>query len=562
MMVVRARYRQLSAERLLSTGQAWVVGLTLTAIGAAQVMVGIVRMLQLIAAAMTLFYVTFVSLKLLLWLASARGPQRRARVVRRRGRPPSYTVLVPLYGEANVVGPLVSSLCSLDYPAELLQVLLVLEEYDRETRAAVSALALPAHFHVVTVPDAGPRTKPKACDFAYQYATGDLLVIFDAEDRPEPDQLRRAVAGFDAALAHNPAIGCLQARLAFWNPRDAWVSSFYWAEYVAHFQTTLAGLARLSLIPPLGGTSNHFRMKALDAVARANGPWRFTGKDGARISMHGPWDPFNVTEDADLAFRLALVGYDIDMLDSTTYEEAPDTARKAKNQRSRWLQGYLQTALVHTRHPLRSMARVGPARYLAFILLMLGTPLSLLINPLLWATTLLYIAARFAGLTAVAGFVQELFPAPVYYPAITVAVAGNCALLCQKIATPLKRQQQTRSEWRAVGHNPVAEHLSREEYGLTARLLLAPLWWAFTSVSAYRAMRKLLIRSQRSHWDKTPHGHAMAAEARIAAEYQPQIGSVRDLGRRRASPTPGRTPTVRAAAGSRSAPGSRMRQVR
>lgn len=520
---MRPADEQQSAARLISPGQAWAGAGLLVAVAVGLAWAGVVPVLSVVAAAVTIFYVAFVSLKLVLWLASAAagdraGPHRRLRLAA-AATLPRYTVLVPLCREAQVVRPLVQALSSLDYPADRLQVLVLVEEYDRETADALSAVNLPAHFHVLTVPDAGPRTKPKACDYAYQFATGDLLVIFDAEDRPEPDQLRRAVAGFDAALARNPGIGCLQARLAFWNPGHAWVSSFYWAEYVTHFQTTLAGLARLGLIPPLGGTSNHFRMHALDAVAAANGPWRFSaGADGIPVTMYGPWDPYNVTEDADLAFRLALAGYDVDMLDSTTYEEAPDTLRKAKNQRSRWLQGYLQTALVHARHPVRAIARVGPFRYLAFILLMLGTPLSLLFNPVVWGTTILYVVARFERLTTVLSFIQRLFPAPVYYAAITVAVAGNCALLCQKISTPLRRQQQSESAVSgSAAAMPMAAYLSRQEYGLSVRLLLTPLWWAFTSVSAYRAVRKLLVRSQRSHWDKTPHGHAMQAEAELAA---------------------------------------------
>jgi glycosyltransferase XagB len=519
---MHAADEQQSAARLVSPGQATAGVLVLAAVAGGLVTVGVVPVLSVLAGAVTLFYVAFVSLKLALWLASA-GVSHRAWPHPRcpladEAILPRYTVLVPLCREAPMVRPLVQALRSLDYPTDRLQILVLLEEYDTETADALSAVALPAHFHVLTVPDAGPRTKPKACDYAYQFATGDLLVIFDAEDRPEPDQLRKAAAGFAAALARHPGIGCLQARLAFWNPRGAWVSSFYWAEYVTHFQTTLAGLARLGLIPPLGGTSNHFRMHALDAVAAANGPWRFAAAAGGiPIAMYGPWDPYNVTEDADLAFRLALAGYDVDMLDSTTYEEAPDTLRKAKNQRSRWLQGYLQTALVHTRHPLRAVARVGPLRYLAFILMMLGTPVSLLFNPVVWGTTILYVAARFERLTAVLGFIERLFPAPVYYAAITVAVAGNCALLCQKISTPLRRQQQSESALaRAPAAMPMAWYLSRQEYGLSMRLLLAPLWWAFTSVSAYRAVRKLLVRSQRSHWDKTPHGHAMHAEAELA----------------------------------------------
>ena len=182
-------------------------------------------------------------------------------------------------------------------------------------------------------------------------------------------------------------------------------------------------------------------MEALDAVARANGVWQFEDSRGGR-SIWGPRDPYNVTEDADLAFRLALAGYSVGMLDSKTYEEAPDTPRKARNQRGRWLQGYMQTGLIHTRHPLWAMRQVGPLRYVAFIMFILGTPVSLVLNPVVWAVTILYIAARLAGYSGAAAFMDTLFSAPVYYVGMLVAVIGNLVLFFQKLITPLRRQRE------------------------------------------------------------------------------------------------------------------------
>jgi glycosyltransferase XagB len=527
-----------SAARLLSHGQ---VALALAIAGAAAAEAAILGPLALLRTAVAIAiacYVVFVGLKVILWWAAARpagGSGRRAGAIPRATDPdlPRYTVLVPLCGEANVITQLVAALSGLHYPAEKLQILLLLENYDTETQEAAAAASLPDHFEVLIAPDAGPRTKPKACNFGFEHATGDIVVIYDAEDRPEPDQLLRAVAGFRDAGAGDASrrTGCLQARLAFWNPRDSWISSFYWAEYVIHFQWVLTGLTRLGLIPPLGGTSNHFLIPALEAVAWANGDWEFEDALGHRVTMRGPWDPYNVTEDADLAFRLAQAGYQIGMLSSVTYEEAPDTVRSAKNQRSRWLQGYAQTGLVHARHPLRQLRTVGPLRYLAFSLLMLGTPASLLLNPIMWAMTIGYIAARLASVTAASGFIESLFPAPVFYAGILIAVAGNAVLFCQKLITPLRQQQATPPPaglalvGPAVGslvgspagsaRHPLAEYLREQEYGLTARLLFMPAWWAFTSVSASRALRKLLLPSGRSHWDKTPHGHALETELEL-----------------------------------------------
>jgi cellulose synthase/poly-beta-1,6-N-acetylglucosamine synthase-like glycosyltransferase len=513
---MHARGMGQSAAQLISTGQVVVAaGLVLLAIAEAAAF-GPLALLRAIVGVVIVFYVVFVGFKIALWWASDDCPQYTLPAAEDESLP-RYTILVPLRGEAKVVAKLVEALCRLRYPVAKLEILLLLEGYDLDTRTAVERISLPPHFHVLVVPDAGPRTKPKACNFGYVHASGHRLVIFDAEDRPEPDQLLRAVAAFRAIRRSQPDVGCLQAQLAFWNPRGSWVSSFYWSEYVVHFQRVLPGLARLGLIPPLGGTSNHFTVDALDAVADANGVWTFDRDAAETVTMRGPWDPYNVTEDADLAFRLALSGYRIGMFSSITYEEAPDTPRKARNQRSRWLQGYAQTGLVHTRHPLRSIRRVGSLRYLAFILFMLGTFSSLLLNPVMWAMTILYIVCRVESLTEAATFIHGLFPGPVYYAGMSVAIAGNAALFYQKLITPVRRQQQAESEAASdrPEQHPLGAYLSREQYGLCFRLLFTPLWWAFTSVSAYRAARKLLTGSQRSHWDKTPHGHALLTETEL-----------------------------------------------
>jgi glycosyltransferase XagB len=505
-----------TAARLLSTGQQMAAAVLILLAIAVAAAFGPVLLLKVAVALGIGFYIVFVGFKCTLWYAASRSADPRYDLPADDDPDlPRYTILVPLHREANVIGELVKALSGLRYPAEKLQILLLLEADDHETQAAAAAMDLPGCFEVLTAPAAGPRTKPKACNYGYAHATGELVTIFDAEDRPEPDQLLKAVAGFRSVPADGPRVGCLQARLVFWNPRGSWISSFYWAEYVTHFRWALTGMARLGLIPPLGGTSNHFRHDALEAVSAANGRWEFEDRDGNPVTMRGPWDPFNVTEDADLAFRLAMAGYQIGMLGTVTYEEAPEAAAVAKNQRSRWLQGFAQTGLVHTRHPLRMMRSVGPLRYLAFILFMLGTPFSLLLNPLMWAATILYVVARLDALTSVSTFIDSLFPTPVFYAGAVIAVAGNGVLFVQKFITPLRRQQESEAACEEA-ELALAGYLQQQEYGLTLRLLFTPAWWAFTSISAYRAMRKLLVRSQRSSWDKTPHGHELAKEAELA----------------------------------------------
>lgn len=288
------------------------------------------------------FYFAAVSYKALCVLLSLlKRPEIRVAPEELRAIPddalPTYTILVPLYKEANVVGGIVRALGALGYPPEKLDVKLLIEEDDAETAAACTAAQLPSYCEVVTVPQGTPRTKPRACNVGLASAKGEYLVIYDAEDRPEPDQLRKAVAAFARLPGH---AACLQCKLNYYNADQNVLTRFFTLEYTVWFDLFLPGLHAVKAPIPLGGTSNHFRIEALR---------RLSG-----------WDPFNVTEDCDLGIRLARQGYRTMVLDSTTWEEANSRLWNWIRQRSRWVKGYVQTHWVYTREPgdaLRHSAR-------------------------------------------------------------------------------------------------------------------------------------------------------------------------------------------------------------
>src|SRR5450755_1662102 len=208
---------------------------------------------------------------------------------------PVYTILCPLYREARVVPQFVKAMQALDYPAEKLQILFLTEADDAETRAAIHALRLPSHFQIITVPDGSPRTKPRACNYGLMKAQGQYVVIFDAEDVPDPAQLKKAVLTF---ANHGPNLACVQAKLNFYNPNQNLLTRWFSAEYSLWFDLTLPGLQRAKLSIPLGGTSNHFPTQILRAL--------------------GGWDAFNVTEDCDLGLRLSRYQMETVVLNSTT----------------------------------------------------------------------------------------------------------------------------------------------------------------------------------------------------------------------------------------------------
>lgn len=292
---------------------------------------------------------------------------------------PVYTILVPLYDETEVANKITRYISRLDYPQDKLDIKLLLEADDEATIAICKQAHLPPSYELLIVPDHKPKTKPKACNHGLERARGEYLVIYDAEDRPEPDQLKKAIVAF--AKVNEPARGvgglfkrsqtvCLQAKLNYFNPHQNLLTKWFTIEYSTWFDLFLPGLHRLGAPIPLGGTSNHFKTNVLQAI--------------------GGWDPFNVTEDCDLGIRLHKMGFKTQILDSTTWEEANSQTWNWVRQRSRWVKGYIQTHLVHMRNPFATFWKLGPAGTLGFLCSVGGLSLMLLLNPLFWALILFY----------------------------------------------------------------------------------------------------------------------------------------------------------------------------
>ncbi|MGI8460350.1 MAG: glycosyltransferase [Solirubrobacterales bacterium] len=366
---------------------------------------------------------------------------------------PVYTILVPLYKEASVIPHLVASIQRLDYPPTKLDVKLLLEEDDLESIAAIESISLPPQFQALVVPHAHPKTKPKACNYGLPHARGEMVVIFDAEDEPEPDQLKKVVASL--RNANDPKIICVQARLNYYNPNQNLLTRWFTTEYSMWFDLFLPGLDATNVPIPLGGTSNHFVREKLDEL--------------------GGWDPFNVTEDADLGIRLYKHGYRVAVVDSTTYEEATSEVRNWVRQRSRWVKGYIQTWLVQMRHPIILMREIGLRRWLSFQLVVGGTFLVFLLNPVFWGLTSLWTLTE-------AGLLREIFPGVVYYAGGFALYLGNFLFAYVTAAG---------SAYRGYNH-------------LVKYALLIPLYWALMSVAAWKGLIQLIRKP--FYWEKTEHG--------------------------------------------------------
>ncbi|MBU6443366.1 MAG: glycosyltransferase [Alphaproteobacteria bacterium] len=385
---------------------------------------------------------------------------------------PLYSIIVPLYHEAAMLPGLMAALSALDYPANRVEVLLALEADDAETIAAAEAAASNPRFAVLHVPPGLPRTKPKAANYALAFVRGEFTVIYDAEDRPEPDQLRKAVAQF---RARPQSVACLQARLNFYNARENWLTRMFALDYSLWFDFLLPGLDRFGIPMPLGGTSNHFRTEALRAIAG--------------------WDPCNVTEDADLGIRLARAGLSVATLDSTTFEEAAVTLGNWFYQRSRWMKGYMQTWLVHMRRPRDLLRHAGLGGFLGFQLFIGGTFVTGLANPLLWLLCLMSWAFDIdAGFGAAWSSISDV--------SVLALVFGNTLFAYLAMVGSCRRG------W-----------LELAPYGLAA-----PVYWGLVSAACYRGLWHLLL--QPMYWDKTRHGMTRLAPAPASAGFSVSGGNM------------------------------------
>ena len=385
---------------------------------------------------------------------------------------PVYSVVAALYREARVVRKLVKALDAIDYPRAKLDIKLVIERRDRETLAAIASLGLPARYDVIVAPPGRPSTKPRALNIALPALRGDFVVVYDAEDEPDPDQLRLAAAHF----AGDPGLDCLQARLTIDNAEDSWISKLFAIEYAALFDLINPGLAALGLPIALGGTSNHFRTRTLRRV--------------------GGWDAWNVAEDADLGIRLASEGARVGALPSDTREEAPNELGAWFRQRVRWQKGWMQTLIVHSRHPVKFVGALGPARALAAAALIGGSIFGGLFGPALLIEAL---RRAFCGDLAGASAQRVAGDVAIY----TLMASGLMTMLVPALVAMRSRGMATRD----------------------GALALAPIYYLLVSAASWVALFDLAIRP--FHWAKTEHGRSRAKTgARAGAPERPRAEAV------------------------------------
>jgi len=367
---------------------------------------------------------------------------------------PLITVLCPLYKEESILPQFIEAMSSFDYPKDKLQVLLLLEENDKGTIDVASKIASP-FIKTLLVPNSLPKTKPKALNWGLSHARGEYLVIYDAEDVPEKDQLKKAVIAFDRT---GKDVFCLQAKLNFYNSHQNLLTRLFTAEYSLWFDLILTGLYSIDAPIPLGGTSNFFRTKDI-------------------LKVEG-WDAFNVCEDCDLGLRLYKRGHKTALFNSTTFEEANSNLNSWIKQRSHWIKGYIQGFFVHIRSPKGFMRSIRKPHFFTFLLVVGGKTLSVFINPFLWIITISYFLFRpFIG-----HLIESFYPAPIFYLGLFTLMIGNLIYL----------------------YNYMLGAAHRGQWNLVKLGYIVPFYWLLMSFAAWKALYQLLVKPY--YWEKTTHG--------------------------------------------------------
>ncbi len=374
---------------------------------------------------------------------------------------PTITILLPLHKESiDVVSNLFASIAQLEYPKNKLDIKTILEHDDHETLNAVKEAMEEINLEIEIVLNRGRKVKPAALNVALKTAKGEIVTVYDAEDAPEIDQLKKVVSCF----VLNPDIACIQAKLNYYNSDQNMLTKFFTIEYSSWFDIYLKGWQKIGWIIPLGGTSNFIKK---DVILKLNG-----------------WDENNVTEDAELGIRLVRNGYRVEIIDSTTWEEAVPHINHWIKQRSRWHKGFLQCFITHCKDPIKLVKDVGLWRAISFVLIGIS-PLIIAFNLIMWFFTILYILYFFGFyiLEPIGVMIIDAFSNPwVFYPGLCCFVFGNISWIMFNLSGTIRREN-----WKLIKYVN----------------FLIP-YWLLMSIAAWRGIIELIIKPV--HWHKTPHG--------------------------------------------------------
>jgi cellulose synthase/poly-beta-1,6-N-acetylglucosamine synthase-like glycosyltransferase len=405
---------------------------------------------------------------------------------------PLISILLPVYREEITLPNLVKSIANSDYPKDKLDVRILVEPDDYPTLKTIMSLAdqtsmangikyniygfptsirvweeTDIHIDYIHLNPPGARTKANSLNQGLAKANGDIVTIYDAEDKPDPKQLRKMAT----YMLRHPDVACVQARLAYYNPDQSIITKLFSIEYIQHYLLLLPSLYSMKKVILLGGTSNFFRIEILK---RLNG-----------------WKTDNVTEDADMGVRLARLGYKVVPIDTITWEEAPPKIYPWIRQRTRWNKGYLYTLGVHLKNPLSLIRDVGFGSTL-FLVYQLFSPIAYFVSIPGWFFFVSFWLNYFGILSTMplAGWIQEAYESNsvIFYLSLLTFIFGV-------IYTPIMAQE-------ALFRQGDRYALKKVKYAY-----LMPFYMYLQCIPATIAIFELLFRPK--VWHKTYHGFSI-----------------------------------------------------
>lgn len=273
---------------------------------------------------------------------------------------------------------------------------------------------------------------------------------------PEPKQLKQVLQVFSQS---NQDVKCIQCKLTFFNRYDNILSRLFNLEYAIHFEYLLLGLEKFNIPIPLGGTSNHFKTEILKELYA--------------------WDPYNVTEDADLGIRIYQKGYKCKIINSTTDEECTKTFKSWIRQRSRWIKGHIQTYLVHMREPYKFYKKSGFVGFIGLSFFLAAPCFIFIIAPIFFMLCIL----MFLGAVNLTNNMSAQFDIIINI-SIFLFFYGKLLQVLQAIITMIKKEYSN----------------------MILTSFLFSFYWILHSIASYKALWQLIRRPH--FWEKTDHGNS------------------------------------------------------
>ncbi|MFQ5612684.1 MAG: glycosyltransferase [Anaerolineae bacterium] len=260
---------------------------------------------------------------------------------------PPVLLLVPVRNEAAELPDLLAALDRLDYPARRLQVVLI-DDGSTDGGGQILAQWAGPRPNWQTLSLAQNRGKARALNAALaRFPEGEIVAVFDADERPEPGALQHLVRPFAS-----PTVGGVSGRRAASNPLASPAASYTAFEGLVHQLITMRAKDRLKLAPALLGANCAYRRSALAGA--------------------GNFKPGALLEDSDLTVRLARAGWDIRFEPrAVSYHRLPRTVGGYWRQHRRWARGFNEVAREQA-GPTLTDRRLSPALRLELLAFSLG----------------------------------------------------------------------------------------------------------------------------------------------------------------------------------------------